>query len=429
MTGGYEVVVRDRRAGRWRRRFALAVTCVAAGGCSSGAGGPTTPSASTTPAPVTSTAPSRPTDPIFSQTVVHEVRLVMDPNDWAALRQNFRSNTFYAANISLDGEVLQQVGVRSRGKGSRSGTKPGLNVDCNRFVPNQQFHGMKRLVLDNAVQDNTFLKEPLSYQVFEAVGIASPQIGYARLTVNDEYWGLYWITENISKDFLRARFGEDAGNLYHYDYLDDWRFTVRGNGTRADYVPVPFEPETNEDDNDASPIINFVQTVNSAPEAGFAAAIAPFIDVPRFLTYLATENAIAGSDGFAGHEGMNNFYIYKYANQTKFVLIPWDQDTTWVAPDWPILYNVETNVLTRKLMADPAQQRVYLTALRNAATVGLNPSTLVPRVDGYYNLMRTAALTDPNKPFTNEDFEAGVLGIRNTIGARQASILASVPAQ
>ena len=186
-------------------------------------------------------APSaRAADPIFNQGVLHEFRIVMDPADWASLRANFRSNQYYAANISVDGEVLQQVGVRSRGKGSRDATKPGLLIDTNKYVTNQEFHGLKKLVLDNVIQDSSFLHEPLAYQVFEAMGIASPAISYTRLTVNDEFWGVYWLIENIDKNFLAARFGGDKeGNLFKYEYVENYTFTDKGSDPNSYLRPLP----------------------------------------------------------------------------------------------------------------------------------------------------------------------------------------------
>src|SRR5512134_2630217 len=92
-------------------------------------------------------------DPIFNQALLHETRIEMDPDDWASLRSNFRRNDYYSANIAVDGEVLQQVAIRSRGQGSRSGEKPGLKVDFNRYVKTQEFHGFKTLVIDNLTQD------------------------------------------------------------------------------------------------------------------------------------------------------------------------------------------------------------------------------------------------------------------------------------
>src|SRR5712691_6689711 len=181
-------------------------------------------------------------DPMFDPTRLHEMRIVMDPGDWTSLQREFLSNQYYAANFSLDGEVLEQIGIRSRGKGSRNGVKPGLLLDTNKYVANQEFHGVKKLVLDNVIQDNTFLKEPLAYPVFEAMGIASPQISYTRVTVNDEFAGVYWLIENIDKNFLANRFGEKEGNLYKFNYVEDYRFTDKGSDPRA-YAPL-FEAES-----------------------------------------------------------------------------------------------------------------------------------------------------------------------------------------
>ena len=368
--------------------------------------------------------PARAGDPMFDQSVLHELRVVMDPGDWTSLQREFLSNQYYAANFSLDGEVLQQVGIRSRGKGSRNSTKPGLLIDTNKYVANQQFHGVKKIVLDNVVQDGSFLHEPLAYPVFEAMGIASPQVAYVRVTVNDQYWGVYWVIENVDKNFLAARFGEKEGNLFKYEYVEDYRFADKGSDSKA-YTPL-FKGES-PDVPDYSALVKFVQAANSAPEAGFAAAMAPYIDVDRFLTYIAVENAIAGQDGFLGLQGMNNFYLYQYVGTTKFALIPWDQDTTFVAADWPVLQRVDTNVLSSKLMADPARKQFYLDQVKAAAARGMNAPFLMPRLEADYAVMRNAVLIDTKKPFTNDEFEGAVSGMRGVIAARQPSIASQIP--
>jgi spore coat protein CotH len=368
-------------------------------------------------------APAAAQDPIYDQSRLHDTRIVMDPADWRALRENFRTNQYYAANLSIDGEVVQQVGIRSRGKGSRSGEKPGLKVDMNRYVSGQEFHGRKSVILDNLVQDPTFLREPLAYAVFEAMGIAAPQIAHTRLTVNDEYWGVYSLVEDITKPFLEARLGDKEGNLFSYEWTFEYDFSYRGADSRA-YVPVPFEPETNEDDLDPSGLVAFIRTANEAPDASFGSAIASFLDVPRFLTHIAVENAIAEQDGFLGSQGMNNFYLYQYAGQSRFVLIPWDKDTTFVAPSWPILYRLETNVLARRLLADPANMAFYRDAVKRAGAVAVNPGFLLPRIERAYALIRNAVLEDDKKPYTDEEFELGVEGMKALVAGRAADIAA-----
>jgi spore coat protein CotH len=194
-------------------------------------------------------------DPIFDQAKLHEVRIEMDPSDWAALQANYLDNQYYAANISLDSTVVQQVGVRSRGAGSRNAAKPGLKVDFNKYVSGQEFHGYKSLVIDNQVQDGSFLRERLAFKVFEAMGIPAPQNSFARLTVNGAYAGVYDLVEPVSKPFLKSRLGDDSGNLFDYEYADPYYFAYSGPDSAA-YIPRPFQPETHEDDLDPSGFIS-----------------------------------------------------------------------------------------------------------------------------------------------------------------------------
>jgi spore coat protein CotH len=371
-------------------------------------------------------APARAADPIFDQSLLHETRIVMDPADWQALRDNFRTNQYYAANISIDGEVVQQVGIRSRGKGSRSGTKPGIQVDVNKYVSGQEFHGYKSIVVDNLVQDPSFLREPLSFAVFEAMGIAAPQIAYTRLTVNDQYWGLYTLVEDVTKPFLEARLGDKEGNLYKYEYLDPYDLSYKGADAKS-YVPVPFEPKTNEDHLDTTGLVSFIRTINEAPDAGFAAAISAYLDTKTFLTYVAVENAIAENDGFVGYAGMNNYYLYQLTGGNRFVFIPWDKDTTFTEASWPLFQRMDTNVLTRRLIADPEQSQAYVTAVAQAGAF-VSEGFLVPRLEALYDVMRNAALADTHKPQTNDEFELAVSSLRGLIAARQGDILGQVQA-
>ena len=370
--------------------------------------------------------PARAADPIFDQSVLHETRLVMDPADWQALRDNFRTNQYYAANISIDGEVVQQVGIRSRGKGSRSGTKPGIQVDMNKYVSAQEFHGYKSLVVDNLVQDPSFLREPLSFAVFEAMGIPAPQIAYTRLTVNDQYWGLYTLVEDVTKPFLESRLGDKEGNLYKYEYLDAYYMTYKGAAANA-YVPVPFEPKTNESHLDTTGLVAFIRTINEAPDSGFTAAISAFLDTPTFLRYVAVENAIAENDGFVGYAGMNNYYLYQFTGGNRFVFIPWDKDTTFTDQTWPLFQRMDTNVLTRRLMEDSEQAQVYVAAVGQAAAF-VSEGFLVPRLDALYEVLRNAALTDTKKPQSNDEFELAVAQLRGIIAARQPDIMGQVQA-
>ncbi|PYQ23109.1 MAG: hypothetical protein DMF81_09830 [Acidobacteria bacterium] len=373
------------------------------------------------------TAASAPAaDAIFNPGVLHQVRIVMDPADWRALIDNFRSNDYYAANISLDGTVVQQVGVRSRGKGSRSDTKPGVKVDFNKYVAAQTFHGLKSVQVKNLIQDATMVRERLSMAVFEAMGVAAPADSYAQVFVNDEYWGVFNLVESVEEPFLQARFGQSNGQLFKYEYQDAWDFSSKGTDPNA-YVPIPLKPETNKDNPTTAALVDFVQKANNAADSSFVGDISAYVDPRQILTYVAVENAIVENDGFVGYAGMNNFFVYQLAGGTKFTFIPWDQNTTFVSADWPLFQRTDTNVLIRRLLADPTLKQFYVDAIKKAVASFVNTSWLGPQLDADYNLIRNAALTDPKKPFSNDEFESSINGLRGVIAGRAPDVQAQAP--
>ena len=370
--------------------------------------------------------PSHAADKIFDPTVLHDTQLVMDPADWAALRANFHSNQYYAANVAIDGDVLEQIGVRSRGQGSRDSTKPGVKLDFNKLARGQTFHGLKSVQVKNILQDPAMLRDYLAMTVFNAMGIPAPAVSYTRLTVNGEYWGLYNLVESVEEPFLVEHFGEKTGDLYKYEYTFAWDFSTRGPGANA-YVPVPFKPEV-PDSPDTSGLVALVQAVNEPSDAAFAGEIAASMDPREFVSYIAIENALAEYDGMLGNEGMNNFFVYQFAGTSRFIFIPWDKDSSFLQANWPIFQRVDDNVLARRLLADPTLRQTYLDTVVKAVTSYVNPAWLGTQLEAAYRLAREAALEDTKKPYSNDDFELAVEGLRGIIAARPADVMAQLPA-
>jgi hypothetical protein len=393
---------------------------VALTACGGGGGTPSSPS---TPAPPTAPGVSG-SAPIFDASVLHDARLDLDPAAWKALRDNYLDNQYYAANLSIDGVPVRQVGVRSRGEGSRSEEKPGLKVEFDKYVPAQEYYGYKSLVIDNLTTDASMLRERLSFLVFEAMGVPAPRNAFARLNVNNEYWGLFALVEPVSKPFLEARLGEKSGTLFDYEWIYPYYFSWLGPAT-VNYVPLPFQPETNEEKPDvADGIAAFIQAINDTPDASFVSGMGSRLDVDRFLTHVAIENALAEGDGVVGDQGLNNFYLYEYGSKNRFVFIPWDKDNTFRSGTWPLYRNLEANVLTRRLTADPAKRQVYADAVVRTATSFVNPRWLTPQLETAYQQIRLAVQADIHKPFTNPQFEAAVDGVRGVIAVRENDVRA-----
>lgn len=269
------------------------------------------------------------------------------------------------------------------------------------------------------------MRELLANSIFESVGIAAPQISFCRLTINTDYWGLYTLIEAVSKPFMKARLGEESGTLYDYEYTTDYRFGYLGDGL-APYSPVPFEPQTNENKLDTG-LSDFIKAINQTPQSGYAAAMESYIDVRKFLTHVAVENACAEYDGIVGQFGLNNFYLYQYGNQKKFVFIPWDKDTSFQAAEWPVQQRMDSNEFTKRLMLDPAMKSYYESEVKRIAANFVTTAYLNPKIDQFASLIRGSVAADTHKPFTVADFEAAVEGLKGIAASRAGNVAAQVP--
>src|SRR5205814_289689 len=91
---------------------------------------------------------------------------------------------------------------------------PAFTLNFDRFVPGQTFHGLKKVHLNNSVQDRTFLSEKISRELFEAAGVPVPRAGNAQVALNGRPLGMYVLVEGIDKQFLRRYFDDVSGNVY-----------------------------------------------------------------------------------------------------------------------------------------------------------------------------------------------------------------------
>lgn len=381
--------------------------------------------------------------PFFDDTVVQEIRLTINTKDWTTLRENYLSNEYYPCDFRWNGQVVRNVGIRSRGNGSRSGIKPGLRVDFDRYQSNQKFLGLKSFVLRNNTQDQTNLRERVSMLLFKRMGALAPREAHVRLYVNDRYAGLYTIVESLDKTFLTKNLGEDQGYLYKYDYPVDgtpYYFEDRGDDGAA-YVPLPFKPETNESNPRPEFIARWVAAVNRSSVAAFQSAVSEFVDFSQFLRHVAVEVFLGDYDGFIGNWGINNFYMYRADNQSRFLLMPWDKSEAMRAPaDSSIFHNLNDvpepnrNRLMIRMLQYPELYNLYLDTLVTVAASASEPTEADPRgwlereIEREYLQIREAALTDTDKPFTNEEFEAQVQALLAFARERAAQIAAQVAA-
>lgn len=358
-------------------------------------------------------AAAQTSDDLFNPEALQRVDLWMNSTDWSKLKAAFQENTYYPADVTWNGQTVRNVGIRSRGLGSRSGTKPGLRVDFDRYSTDQTFLGLKSFVLDNLVQDKSGIRETVAMRFFSRMGIPSPRETHTRLYVNGAYAGLYALVESVDKTMMGRVFGsigddvQNDGYLFEYNYVlgSPWRFEYEGSA--LDPYKARFDIKTNESKSDATiwgPIEELVRLVNNTATTSFEATVAPKLDLSAFVRYIAMQNFIAQNDGFNGYDGMNNFYFYRLEDSDQHVFIAWDEDNAFLGSDFGITTRLSDNILTRNTLQLSGFSSQYYQVLLEAATSASD--WMQAEMQRQFEMIATAMQEDTAKPYTNAEHAA-----------------------
>jgi len=363
---------------------------------------------------------------LFDTTAMQEIRLTLDPAIWQTLRDNYDKDDYYSSNFAWNGTALQNIGIKSRGSGSRSPFKPNLTVKFNKYVK-QKFLGHNTILLKANNQDGSMMREFLAMALAQRLGLPAPREAPARLYINGEFFGLYTVVENPDEEYLNRLYGESAGYLYDYNPVLDYHFDYLGDDPTA--YGLQYEPKTHEDAPEFPKLFEMLRLVNQTSDEEFLTVGPAYVDLAGFLKLLAVENYVADSDGILSDVwGMNNFYLYRPASSKQFRFLPWDTDFTLSWAERPLMQNLDRNTLARRALTIPGLRQVYVETMLQAATLaGGEDGWMQNEIDRLYRLLGPDARLDPHKqcwrsgfmlPCDAEDFEREVVVIREFAAAR-----------
>jgi spore coat protein H len=360
-------------------------------------------------------------DDVFDPHVLHTLHVTIHSQDWDDLKANPASHDHYPADVTWNGIRARNVGVRSRGSGSRLGTKPSLEVRFDRYATRQRFLGLRSLVVDNLATDPSMLRERLALAFLARLGLPAPRTSHVRVFVNGEYAGLGALVEPIDSVFLSRTFGT-AGTLFEFHWTAPFYATFPGD--ELDVYRTLFEPRDAAGRSTFDlyePVRELFRTINEAPDATFSTEVEAVMDLDLFIRFMAADAVLAEWDGFLGYDGMNNVYLHRLGNHTQFLL--WDKDQTFHAADYPVLAGAEENSLMRRILADATLRARFVAALETSAQAAASNGWLATEIEQAYAQVRAAAWADTTKPFSNEAFEAEIALLRSFARTRPAFVL------
>src|SRR5436305_2725365 len=102
------------------------------------------------------------------------------------------------AEVREGGRIYTNVAIHLKG-GAGSfrpiDDDPGFTLNFEKFATGQTFHGLKKLSLNNAVQDRSFLNDKICRELFNAAGSPTPRAGFTIVRLNGRNLGIHILTE------------------------------------------------------------------------------------------------------------------------------------------------------------------------------------------------------------------------------------------
>ncbi|MCY0988593.1 CotH kinase family protein [Nannocystis sp. ILAH1] len=341
---------------------------------------------------------------IYAQDILPTFEIELAPEELAGLKAEWEAgddnNTpeHPVKQFKYEDEIITYASIRLRGNATwwPGQGKMQFEIAFNTYDKKGRFRGLKKILFDAAEYNRAFLRDRMAMHIFRDLGLPAPCANNARLMLNGDYYGLFTSIEKVDSEFLERVFELSEGNLYKRG--GDW------------------EKKTNEEDPDESDI-------EALDDAETLADLVPILNIDEAVLEWAAEAVMPDNDG--AWAGGLNLYMYNDP-KTGFNVIPWDKDATFdrVEPDIDPYTYIKPNDKGRPLYDivtdDPEWFAKYIEALAHVRATAYDVNVLHARMDAWSAQIEEAALTDVNKPFTNNQYYNGVETMREFIADRAA---------
>ena len=388
---------------------------------------------------------------------IPEIRVTFFQDNWDAVLDQFYIDGLEErlfCNVEIDGTLIEGAGIRYKGFSSVSVfyTKNPFNIKLDYTYPDSAYQGYNKIKLSNVIQDPSFVREALSYEIARNY-MPAGKANFAKLFINGEYWGLYTNVEAVNKRFLSQHFQSTDGSFFKCNPEELELFGENANlsnspGTSPeDY----YELYSIKSDDGWEELVDFIATLNENPTE-----IEPLLNIDRALWMHALNYSFINFDSYVGYG--QNYYVYQDENG-QFNPILWDMNMSFGSfrltdgSEYFDGFNIEQaktidplthldNVsvfprpLMRNLFENSTYERMYLAHMRTIFDEHFYNNYYAERAESMQSLIDEDVLADANKFYSYDDFINNLTstvtdfidypGITDLMAAR-AEYLASYP--
>lgn len=342
-------------------------------------------------------------DSIFNKDEVGTVNIEIDEADFQDILDNAMEEEYHQATITYNGQEIGYTGVRAKGNSSlmsvagSDSDRYSFKLKFDEYV-DQNFEGYTKINLNNNFSDPSYMREFLTYEVLEEMGLPTPQYSYVNLSVNGEPYGLYLAVENIEEPYLERQFGSSTGNLFKAETGSNlqWEDGMSIEDTNLEQK-VGMETNTN--------LLKMIEALNTGEN------VEEYLDVDSYLRYLAVSTVMGNMDSY---QGMMSHNYYLYEQDGKFTFLAWDhnmsiggmgdnQEQIEMLLDEPTMGSVDDKPLTKYVLENEDYKETYHGYVEEVADI---LEGMEERVGELKDLFGESVEQDPTAFYTYDEFLA-----------------------
>lgn len=263
---------------------------------------------------------------IFDDSYVHRIDIQID--DWDKFLEEAPEEEYTECDVEIDGELFTSIGLRAKGNNSRRLVEEydldrySLKIEFDHFQEGNTYYGLDKMSLDSSFQDNSYLKNYITYDMMSFMGVPSPLCSYVWVTVNGEDWGLFLAVEEPEEAFARRNFGADHGMLYKPDYrsLEETNNDVALKYTTdnpEDYDNIFRHAKFDCTESDKQRLIQALKVLTE----GQGTEVESAVNVDEVLRYFTVQVFVVNLDSYLGKTG-HNYFLYE--EDGVISILPWD---------------------------------------------------------------------------------------------------------
>lgn len=397
---------------------------------------------------------------LFDTSTVHTIDIVMD--DWDSFLESCTDEEYETCTVVIDNEAYKNVAIRAKGNTSLSQVQSygndrySFKIEFDHYDSAENYYGLDKLCLNNMIQDNTYMKDYLTYQMMGYFGVDAPLCSYAYITVNGEDWGLYLAVEGVEDAFLQRNYGSDYGELYKPDSTDmgggrgngkafnvpDGQDGGMGGGTMGSddvtlvytdddydsYTNIFENAKTDISDSDKDRLIDSLKKLNENEDIGEA------VNIEEVIRYFVVHNFVVNFDSYTGSM-IHNYYLYE--ENGLMSMIPWDYNLAFggfqSSADAASLINypidtpvsggtVDSRPMLAWIFANDAYTALYHEYFAAFISEYFESGYFEDMIDSVEAMIAPYVEKDPMKFCTYEEFEEGIVTLKEFCLLRAESV-------